>query len=225
MNAARSAQSVVAPFAICLTIFLWAGTCAEILSRGTYHSLDLTKLYLLVMSAYAGAAEISKWLVNAPTDPTQDPRLERMHRGGFFVWLWFIPLLATYSWRFFDPSIPVPAALEKITSGLVTLFFLKAASRKLRHKEHGVINASGAEALEESDQDRDITEIVYEHIAAAPQGMSAAEIRAAIPKTGRSQVFRALEKLLLARRIRRSGRPHRPDARYHAVILPSPKEL
>ena len=46
MDNSKSAQGIIAPFAVCLTLFLWVGTCAEILSRGAYRSYDLSKLYL-----------------------------------------------------------------------------------------------------------------------------------------------------------------------------------
>ena len=58
MPSGKSAQAIIAPLAALLTTFLWLETWAEILSRGTYHSPDdLSKLYLAVMAAYAGAAE------------------------------------------------------------------------------------------------------------------------------------------------------------------------
>ena len=94
MEPHRSAQAIIAPLATLLTTFLWMETWVEILSRGSYHSPDdLSKYYLGVVGAYAGASEITKWFSSAPTDPTQDPRFERIQRGGFFVWLWLVPPL------------------------------------------------------------------------------------------------------------------------------------
>src|SRR5258708_32000827 len=131
MSSGKSAQYIIAPLATLLTTFLWLETWLEIISRGNYHSPDdLSKLYLAVMAAYAGAAEISKWLVNAPTDPNQDPRFERIQRGGFFVWLWLAPLLFAYGWRITNHDIPIPEPLKKIEVGVVGIFFLKSASPK-----------------------------------------------------------------------------------------------
>src|SRR5437773_1617785 len=141
MDDSKTAQAVIAPFAALLTTYLWLVTWLEILSRGAYHSSDdLSKLYLAIMTAYSCMAEISKWTVNEPSVPGSDPMLERIHRGGFFIALWLAPLLFAYSWRISNPHIPMPGPLEKITVGLVGIFFLKAASRHLRHKKHGVIN-------------------------------------------------------------------------------------
>src|SRR5690242_15996258 len=120
MGTGKSAQSIIAPLATLLTTFLWLETWVEILSRGAYHSPDdLSKLYLSTMAAYAGAAEITKWLIKAPTDPSQDPRFERIQRGGFFVWLWLAPLLFAYGWRITNPAIPMPEPLKKIALGLI----------------------------------------------------------------------------------------------------------
>src|SRR5689334_7910420 len=100
MTGDRPAQAVIAPFATLLTTFLWLETWVEIVSKGARQSPDdLSKIYLTVMAAYAGAAEISKWLNKAPTDPTLDPKFERIHRGGFFIGLWLAPLLFAYGWR------------------------------------------------------------------------------------------------------------------------------
>src|SRR5262245_2381729 len=113
MAAPKTAQAVIAPFATLLTTFLWLETWVEIISRGDIKSPDdLSKLYLATMAAYAGAAEISKWLNGVPTDPTQDPRFERIQRGGFFVWLWLAPLLFAYGWRITNAAVPMPAPLS-----------------------------------------------------------------------------------------------------------------
>src|SRR5690349_20311518 len=136
MDENQSAQAVIAPFAGFLTIFLWLETWLEILSQGSHRSPDdLSKLYLATMTAYACAAEISKWLVHAPTDPTQDPQLERIQRGGVLLGFWLIPLMFVYTWRISNDKIPMPGPLNKIVIGLVGIFFLKAASRRLRHQK------------------------------------------------------------------------------------------
>jgi hypothetical protein len=228
MPSDQSAQSIIAPLATLLTTFLWLETWLEILSRGAYRSPDdLSKLYLSVMAAYAGAAEISKWLVNAPTDSTQDPRFERIHRGGFFVWLWLAPLLLAYGWRITNPAIPMPAPLEKITIGLVGIFFLKAASRKLRHKQHGVIDpVTGAIKEEDEDSDNDgiqdsqesdFTEVLYKRIADSPNGMSVVEILSAFPNINKPRLYRAFDQLIKANRLTRTGKPRTADVRYRAV--------
>src|SRR5437762_3155286 len=135
MDENKPAQAVIAPFAALLTVYLWSYTWLEIVSRGT-HKLadDFSKLYLALVAGYAGAAEISKWLVNAPTDPSQDPRLERIQRGGALIGFWLIPLLFAASWRASDPKVPMPGPLQKIVFGLVGIFFIKAASRRIRHE-------------------------------------------------------------------------------------------
>ena len=83
----------------------------EILSHGTWrlHS-DCSKLYLAVMGSYAGVAEISKWAVNAPTDPSEDPAFERLHRGLFFIWLW--------TCRVSDPAFLAGLRSERPGAGL-----------------------------------------------------------------------------------------------------------
>jgi len=194
----------------------------EILSRGAYRSPDdLSKLYLSTMAAYAGAAEITKWLIKAPTDPSTDPSFERIHRGGFFVWLWLAPLLFAYGWRISNPAIPMPEPLKKITIGLVGIFFLKAASRKLRHNKHGVIDidgdsGEGSASGQTAAQDSDFTEVVYQKITASPNGLSVTE-GLSIPDASKSRLYRVIEKLLKAHRITRKGTAHRPDVRYHAT--------
>src|SRR5258708_13244971 len=107
-----TAQTTIAPCAIFLTAALWVETWLEIFSHGVYHSPDdLSKLYLGVMAAYAGAAEISKWLVNVPTHPAEDPMFERIHRGGFFIALWLGPLLAAWGCGIMNAPIPIPPTL------------------------------------------------------------------------------------------------------------------
>jgi len=220
MESNRTAQAIIAPLATLLTTFLWLETWVEILSRGAYHSPDdLSKYYLGVMTAYAGAAEISKWLNTEPTDPTQDPRFERVQRGGFFVWLWLAPLLFAYAWRITNPSIPMPGPLQKIAFGIVGIFFLKAASRRWRHKKHGVLNPvtgevkSGNEAAPEND----FADTLYARIAAAPDGMTIGELFAAFPDVTKPRLYRTFDKLVAAHRLSRTGKPRTPDVRYRAL--------
>jgi len=218
MDSSKSAQAIIAPLATLLTTFLWLETWLEILSRGAYHSPDdLSKLYLAAIAAYSGAAEINKWLVNEPTDPTQDPRFERIQRGGFFVWLWLAPLLFAYGWRITNPAIPMSEPIKKIAMGLIGIFFLKAASRKWRHKEHGVIGSDAERVESEGANTPDVTGMVYSHLLAAPNGLTAAECLRTIPKIQKTAFYRAVEKLLDAHRIRRVGKPHRKDVRYMAI--------
>ncbi len=222
MAADKPAQAVIAPFATLLTTFLWLETWAEILSKGARHSPDdLSKLYLAVMAAYAGAAEISKWLNNYATDPSQDPRFERIQRGGFFIGLWLAPLLFAYGWRITNPAIPMPAPLQKITVGLVGIFFLKAASRRFRHKKHGVIDPVTGQLKKDSDDDTpdqpELSEVVYEHIATKTDGMSVTEIQAAFPDVSKPRLYRAFEELMQTKRLTRTGKPRTPDVRYSAI--------
>src|SRR5258706_8065614 len=221
MAADKPAQAVIAPFAALLTTFLWVETWAEILSKGTRHSPDdLSKLYLAVMGAYAGAAEISKWLNNYATDPTQDPRFERIQRGGLFIALWLAPLLFAYGWRISDPTVPMPGPLPKITIGLVGIFFLKAASRRFRHKKHGVIDPVTGRLKPDSDDDTpdqtDFSEALFQRVASNPDGMSVTDIQAAFPEISKPRLYRTFDDLMAAKRLKRTGRPRTPDVRYHA---------
>jgi hypothetical protein len=222
MDDSKPAQAVIAPFAALLTAYLWLESWLEILTRGAYHSPDdLSKLYLAIMAAYAGAAEISKWLNNEPTIPGSDPMFERIHRGGFFVWLWLVPLLFAYGWRITNPAIPMPGPLQKITIGLVGIFFLKAASRRWRHKQHGVIDPvtglvddNKEESSEEADAD--FVDVLCQRIATSPNGASIADMTTAFPDTSRPTLFRALDKLVKAKRVTRTGKPRTPEVRYRA---------
>jgi hypothetical protein len=171
--------------------------------------------------------EVMHLLLNAPTDPTQDPRFERIQRGGFFVWLWLAPLLFAYGWRITNHDIPMPEPPKKITIGLVGIFFVKAASRKLRHKEHGVIDLVTGALKEDDDsdhdgvpdsQENDFTEALYHRIAAAPNGMSVAEILAARPDTNKPRLYRAFDQLMKAKRLTRTGKPRTPDVRYRSLV-------
>ena len=224
MESDKPAQDIVAPFATLLTTFLWLETWVEILSRGARHSPDdLSKLYLAIMTAYCGAAEISKWLVNAPTDPTQDPRFERIQRGGFFIGLWLAPLLFAYGWRITDPSVPMPSPLQKITVGLVGIFFLKAASRRLRHKKHGVIDLSTGEVKDDSNDqamapETDFVEVLYKRIESPHDGLLIGEIFAAFPEVSKPRLYRALDKLVTTKRISRTGKPRTPEVRYKVAV-------
>ncbi len=221
MDADKPAQAIIAPFATLLTTFLWLETWVEILSRGARHSPDdLSKLYLAIMAAYAGAAEITKWLNNYPTDPTQDPRFERIQRGGVFIGLWLAPLLFVYGWRITNPAIPMPGPLQKITIGLVGIFFLKAASRKWRHKKHGIIDPitgeikDGSSDQEDGAQEIDFVEVVYKRIASAPDGLLIGELFAAFQEVSKPRLYRALDKLVTAHRLTRTGKPRTPEVRY-----------
>src|SRR2546427_2916806 len=101
----RTAQSAVAPFAELFTLVLWGGYWMEILTHGHWRfETDLSKYYLGIMGAYAGAAEISKWMVNAPTDPNADPAFERIHRGRIFIAVWVTPLLTALIWQVIDKT-------------------------------------------------------------------------------------------------------------------------
>lgn len=219
----QTGQAVIMPFAMLLTVFLWLETWVEILSRGAHRSPDdLSKLYLAVMAAYSGAAEISKWLLKAPTDPTLDPRFEKIQRGGVFIGLWMIPLLFAYTWRISNSQVPMPGPLNKIVIGLVGIFFLKAASRRLRHERHGVIDSStgdvkGWNAGETDAQDSGFSDEVYRHVAAASDGASMAELTVAFPDSSRPRLYRALDRLMQAKRLTRTGKPRTPDVRYRAV--------
>ena len=191
----RPAQAAIAPFAGLFTIYLWAITWIEILSRGAHQSPDdFSKLYLAFVAAYEGAAEFSKWTVDAPTDATQDPRLERIQRGGALIGFWLIPLLFVSTWRMADPKIPMPGPLPKIAMGLVGVFFIKFASRRLRHKEHGVINPVTGE-VSGGAQD-DFANVVYQRIRAAPQGMAIGELFAAFSQDSKPRLYRSLDKLV-----------------------------
>src|ERR1051326_565094 len=133
MDTDKPAQAVIAPFAAFLTAYLWLETWVEIITRGAYHSPDdLSKIYLATMAAYATSAEITKWFNGVPTNPIQDPRLEKIQRGGFFIALWLLPLMFTYSWRITNSQIPMPGPLKTIVMGLIGIFFLTVASRKMR---------------------------------------------------------------------------------------------
>ena len=224
MDDNRTAQTIIAPVATLLTAFLWLETWVEILSRGAYHSADdLSKLYLGVMAAYAGAAEISKWLSNEPTEPGQDPRFERIHRGGFFVWLWLVPLLFAYGWRITTPAIPMPGPLQKITLGLVGIFFLKAASRRWRHKKIGMIDPVTGELKSgdsaEDAPETDFQDVLYQRIASAPDGLMIGEIFAAFPEVSKPRLYRAFDKLVKAHRLTRTGKPRTPEVRYRTAVL------
>lgn len=222
MDDSKPAQAVIAPFAALLTTYLWLETWLEILTRGAYHSPDdLSKLYLAIMAAYAGAAEITKWLNPAPTDPAQDPMFERIHRGGFFIALWLAPLLFVYSWRITNSHVPMPGPLEKNTIGLVGIFFIKAASRRWRHKKHGVIDpATGLvdDDKEDSseDADADFIDVLCQRIATSPYGASITDMTTAFPDTSRPTIFRALDKLVKAKRITRIGKSRTSEVRYKA---------
>ena len=173
------------------------------------------------MTAYAGSAEISKWLSGAPTDPTQDPRFERVQRGGFFVWLWLAPVLFAYGWRITNPAIPMPGPLQKIAFGLVGIFFLKAASRRWRHKKNGVIDPVTGEvkagAPDSGPPETDFQEVLFQRIASAPEGMMIGEIFAAFSDVSKPRLYRAFEKLVNARRLTRTGKPRTPEVRYRAT--------
>ena len=223
MNSNKPAQAVIAPFATLLTTFLWLETWVEIISRGTYHSPDdLSKLYLATMAAYAGAAEITKWLNGVPTDPAQDPRFERVQRGGFFIGLWLAPLLFAYAWRISNVAIPMPEPLKKITVGLVAIFFLKAASRRFRHKRNGVFDSVTGEVTgvttSGEGQGSDISDAIYKRIAVVKDGMSAADIVVAFPEISKPGLYRELDKLIKANRLTRTGKPRTPDVRYKASV-------
>jgi hypothetical protein len=223
MNDSKPAQAVIAPFASLLTAFLWLETWVEILSRGSHKSPDdLSKLYLAIMAAYAGAAEISKWLINAPTDPRQDPRLERIQRGGVLIGLWLIPLLFAYTWRISNDKVPLPPPLHKIVFGLVGIFFLKAASRRWRHTKHGVMDPATGEAgagsiAQDGARDADLAEALYQKITSAPEGVSVADMTAAFPDVTRPRLYRAFNELVKTRRVTRTGKPRTPEVRYRIV--------
>ena len=56
--------------------------------------------------------------------------------------------------------------------------------------------------------------IVYQRIQRAPQGMAIGELFAAFPEDSKPRLYRALDKLLKAGRLTRTGRPRTPEVRY-----------
>lgn len=209
----RSVQNAIAPFAWFFTLALWAASWMEIVSHGSWRlHRDCSKFYLAVMAGYAGVAEIAKWSVNLPTDPSEDPALERLHRGLFFIWLWAAPFMAALFWQVFDQTVPLPDFVERIALGLVGIFILKQTSRQFRHKKHGVVED---EADESADGEPAFEESVYRRVAAAPEGMLVGEIIGAFPDVSRPTLYRAFDKLVKARRLTRTGKPRTPEVRYH----------
>ena len=210
----RTAQGIVEPFAAVMTVVLVSGAWMEILTHGQRRfDIDLSKFYLGIMAAYAGAAEITKWMVNIPTNSQEDPRFEKMQRGGFFIWFWMAPLLTALIWRVFDQTIPMPKPVMTITSGLVAIFFLKVASRQARHKKHGVIDDDDKDGLPSQPT---FDDLVYKKVAASANGLAVNEIIAAFPDTSPPTLYRAFDRLVKANRLTRTGKPRTPDVRYHA---------
>jgi hypothetical protein len=215
----RQTQNAIAPFAWASTALLWTASWAEILSKGRWQSPDdFSSMYLGIMAGYAGIAEISKWLKNAPTNPDEDPALERIHRGAFFIWLWLAPLTCAYVWRFFNHGIPMPPALKKIAGGLIAIFFVKGTSRHLRHKKNGVaLDIETGSEGEAASEDVDFVEVVYQRVASASDGLTAGDLQDAFPDTPRIRLYRTLHKLVASRRLARSGAPRTTAVKYRAA--------
>ncbi len=201
------------PFAAIMTLVLGGGIWMEILTHGRWRfQTDLSKFYLGIMASYAGAAEVTKWMVNVPTNPQEDPKFERMQRGGIFIWFWMVPLLTALIWQVFDAEVPMPKPLPVIAGGLVGIFFLKVASRQWRHKKHGVIGddntATGSVGTPTFD------DLVYRKISAASDGMAVNEIFSAFPDASPPTLYRAFDRLVKANRLTRTGKPRTPEVRY-----------
>jgi hypothetical protein len=215
----RSAQKAIAPFAEVLTTVLLAGYWLEIISHGRWHfQSDISKYYLWMMAAYAGAAEISKWVVNAPTDPSADPAFERINRGGAFIALWLSPLLTSLIGQMIDASIPMPGPLKTINAGLVGIFFVKATSRHLRHKQHGVIDPGAAGIAHERSPSASLEDRIFALVAKSPNGAAVGEIVTAFPEATTGTLYRTFDKLVKSNRLLRTGKPRTAEVRYSAAV-------
>jgi hypothetical protein len=213
----KDVKEFMMPFIAVLTAILWGEAWLEIISHDAWRSShNLTKIYLAMMGAYAGAGEAQKWFQKNASDPADDTTLERMHRGGFFVALWLLPLLSSYVWGIFDQKVPMPGPLQDIATGLVIIFFVKAASRHVRHTHRGIGGAAADDSEIVEGQD-ELTVAVRQKILASPDGMKPAEIKAAFPDRHPRKILRALSNLIASGQVSRSGNPHTAEARYKAA--------
>src|SRR5258706_956703 len=202
------------PYIVALTALLWGEAVLEITTQGLIHSADnFTEIYLGLLGAYAGVGEAKNWLQKIPADPADDSTLERVQRGGFFVALWFVPLIGAYLWRLKDSAIPMPKDLQHIVMGLVLIFFAKAASRHVRHSRRGV--GGQGEVIPEGVQAENTLSVedrVQSALSTSASGKSFAELQAALPDVPRRSLYRALNTLIKDRRIKRMGHGQYMDA-------------
>ena len=202
------------PFISALTALLWVEAALEALTRGAmYAPTPLADLYLTLMGAYAGAGEVQKWLQKDPADPAQDPWMERAQKGGAFVALWMTLLIAVHLWQLHDSTLPMPADLKPVTTGLVVIFFAKIASRHVRHSRRGLGGPAGAAA--EADQAVSAREAVIELLGRSPEGLELGDIVAQLPGYSQRHILRELSALKADQTVERTGVPRARDARYH----------
>lgn len=139
MPSQKDHNKILMPIVTGLTAMLWGKTVLELTTLGTIHSPDLmADAYLAVMATYAGAGEWEKWSKKSAWNPEDDPWTERAQRGGVFLMLWSLPFFASYLWRLADHTVPYPAELKRIWTGLFTIFLAKNTSRSIRHSRKGL---------------------------------------------------------------------------------------
>jgi hypothetical protein len=130
----RDGSLFMRPFAIGMTAYLATYNLLYMLTRGKFHSPDLlAEMYFVVLAAYSGAPEIKRLAIQpTPTDP--EGWEERIRKGGPLITLWFLLWSVAVTWRIYDPTIPMPAELRKITMGVIGLFLGTYALRQYRKR-------------------------------------------------------------------------------------------
>jgi len=193
------------------TTMLLGKTVLELTTQGAVHSLDLmADSYLAVMAVYAGAGEWEKWKRAGAWNPANDPWLERAQRGGVFLTLWSIPFFAAYLWRLYDPTVPYPAELKRIWTGLFTIFMAKNTSRSIRHTRKGLYPGEPG-----SDEAPDLSQDIFSFIKSQPdQESTTTEVCAQFPAVTRRHITRLLEQLTRQRQLERTLNPETREASY-----------
>ena len=206
------------PFIAALTTLLWLETALEALTRGGMHApTSLSDLYLTLMGAYAGAGEVQKWLQKIPQDPAQDPWLEKAQKGGAFVALWMVLLIAVHLWQLQDSTVRMPVDLKPITTGLVLIFFAKVASRHVRRSQRGVGGPVGSSPSGVEEQRASARGELLALLAQAPEGFSMEEVVERLPGYSRRHLMRELSSLTAGHSIERTGSRHHRDLRFRRV--------
>src|SRR5258706_5203308 len=151
-------QKILAPLVLGLTALTMGETLLEVLSRGLMRSPDpLGEMYLMVMGGYVAGIEAQKWTQPAPADPANDPFMERLHRSGAILLIWWALFISVHLWRYQDAGVTMPASLKSITTGITLLFIGKRVSRQVRHKRRGV---GGQDAGDGASADEQLAAVI-----------------------------------------------------------------
>ncbi len=201
-------SSFMRPFVLVGTVFLTMQNILFMATHGAISSPDRwSDVYLLILVAYAGGAEITQLLKRKDSD--EIGWQEQIRKGGPLVTLWLGMLLAAGIWRMADPACSMPPELKETAIKVVGVFFGSYTLRQYRRARQPRSEAAtgAANILLDADAARLMEELRRQN-SQTPKALSDAT---GIP---RRSVARLLKNLVQSGALVRHGGPFDPSATY-----------